>query len=139
MIIADTSALVAALDRSERAHEAVRGFLGEPMENIVVSPFVLAETDYLLRARLGIAAPLALLDDVIEGAYELAGFDTSDLVVARGIVSQYGDFQLSLADASIICLAERYETTRVLTLDERHFRAVMTLRGEPFEILPADA
>jgi len=33
----------------------------------------------------------------------------------------------------------RYGTTRVLTLDERHFRAMRPLHADAFTILPADA
>ena len=36
-------------------------------------------------------------------------------------------------------VAGRYRTNRVLTLDERHFRALRTPAGEPFLVLPADA
>ena len=46
---------------------------------------------------------------------------------------------IGLADASIVVLANRYDTDRVLTLDERHFRALRTLDGKPFTLLPADA
>ena len=46
---------------------------------------------------------------------------------------------IGLAEASIVVLAGRYGTERVLTLDERHFRALRTPAGERFTILPADA
>jgi uncharacterized protein len=36
-------------------------------------------------------------------------------------------------------LADRHRTTRLVTFDERHFRAVTSLRGEAFTILPTDA
>jgi hypothetical protein len=35
-------------------------------------------------------------------------------------------------------LAHRYNTSEVLTLDERHFR-VLPAPGGPFRVLPADA
>jgi len=43
------------------------------------------------------------------------------------------------ADASLVVLAARSETRDILTLDERHFRAVVDARGRPFRLLPADA
>jgi predicted nucleic acid-binding protein len=43
-----------------------------------------------------------------------------------------------LADASIVVLADRYATLDLLTLDERHFRAVRGLGNRPFRLLPAD-
>jgi predicted nucleic acid-binding protein len=44
---------------------------------------------------------------------------------------------ISLADASIVVLAERHGVRDALTLDERHFRVLMA-GGKPFRLLPAD-
>lgn len=139
MIVADTSALYAALVQSEGAHLAARAFMEQTTERFVLSPFVLAELDCLLRSRVDESAPLALLDDVIAGAYELAGFDESDLVAARDLLDRYQGLGLSLADASLVVLAERHETSTILTLDERHFRAVTRADGGSFVLVPADA
>jgi len=54
-------------------------------------------------------------------------------------VSRYRDLRIGLTDASIAVLAERYGTNRVLTLDERHFRALKLAGGKPFVVLPEDA
>ncbi len=43
------------------------------------------------------------------------------------------------ADASIVVLAGRHQTLDILTLDERHFRAISGPRDRPFRLLPADA
>jgi hypothetical protein len=44
-----------------------------------------------------------------------------------------------LPDASLVALAGRLRTTRVATLDHRHFRTVTLADGRPFTVLPADA
>ena len=44
-----------------------------------------------------------------------------------------------LADCAAVVLARRFRTRRLLTLDERHFRAVAPLQGGSFELLPVDA
>jgi len=137
LILVDTSALFALLDRDARQHDAVDSFVAENDEPLVLSPFVLAELDYLVAERFGIDAELAVLDDVSEGAYELAPFSAEDVARARAIIVQYRDLRIGLADASIVVLAERYETNRVLTLDERHFRALRVGRKR-FVVLPAD-
>jgi uncharacterized protein len=46
--------------------------------------------------------------------------------------------RIGIADASIVVLAARYHTTRLLTLDEGHFRVVAPLHADAFTILPAD-
>lgn len=51
---------------------------------------------------------------------------------------RYSGLDLGLADASLVVLAERYRTRRLLTFDERHFRAVAPLQGGSFTLLPTD-
>jgi len=81
----------------------------------------------------------ALLKEVANGAYDLAPFGTEDVARAVDILDRYADLDIGLADASIVVLAERHRSSDVLSLDERHFRAVRGPRGRPFRILPADA
>ena len=62
-----------------------------------------------------------------------------ELRSARAVIARYRDLHLGLADASLVVLAERYDTRRILTFDERAFRVVRPLQGGHFTILPADA
>ena len=52
------------------------------------------------------------------------------------LVDQYGDFPLGGADASIVALAERLDIETVVTLDDRHFRAVRPRHRTAFRLLP---
>jgi predicted nucleic acid-binding protein len=61
----------------------------------------------------------------------------SPFVLAE-LVGRDGDLRLGLADASVVVIAGAAKTTRLLTLDERHFRSVRPLWGEAFTLLPAD-
>ena len=106
---------------------------------LVLSPLVLAELDYLVARLDGVDAELTLLGELSSGAYELASFGVDDLIRARAVIERYRDLPLGLADASLVVLADRYETDNILTLDERHFRVVRSLSGNPFCLLPADA
>ncbi len=137
-LVVDTSGLLAALAADQRHHAAARRAVNEERGDLVLSPFVLAELDYLLTRELGIDASLALLEDIARGAYALAGFGDEDIATARDVVDRYRDLGVGLADASLVVLAERVSTRRILTLDERHFRALRASDGTPFIILPAD-
>lgn len=139
MIIVDTSAVFSALDRSQRHYDRVRSFLESSRDRLVLSPFVLGELDYLLARRVGDHAALELLRDVESGAYLLAEIAPEDIATSRQVIEHFDDLGIGIADASIVVLAARYETDRVLTLDERHFRALRTLDGRPFTLLPADS
>jgi predicted nucleic acid-binding protein len=138
LILLDSSGLFAALSGQEPAHVAAASALAAERGPLVLSPFVLAELDYLV-ARSGLDSELGLLEQVAAGTYQLAPFAPEDVAQAAQIMRQYGDLRIGLADASIVVLANRHDTNRVLTLDERHFRALRTSAGKPFTILPADA
>lgn len=138
MILLDTSGLLAALDSSQRQHRQATVALRAARGPLVLSPFVLAELDYLLATRVGPSAALALLAEVARGAYRLESFDATDVAAAHDVIEAYGDLDVGLADASIVVLAHRYETHDVLTLDQRHFRTLRGPAGRQFHILPAD-
>lgn len=139
MILIDASGLLAAIDRAEPEHEPCRSVLLSEPGRRLLSPFVLGEVDYLLGRELGLAMQLALLDQVARGVYELVPFAGGDVAEAMQVLERYADLGVGLADASIVVLADRYGTDRVLTLNERHFRVLQTLAGPPFTLLPADA
>jgi uncharacterized protein len=137
VILVDTSGLLANYDRSDRYHEAVVRALARPQQRIL-SPFVLAELDYLVSTTAGQAVELMVLDDVAHGAYQLEAFSAADVGAASAAIERYADLKLGLADASILVLAERYQCHDVLTLDQRHFRAVLGPQAKPFRLLPID-
>jgi predicted nucleic acid-binding protein len=138
MILLDTSGLLAALDASQNWHARAAASLAEAGPPRLLSPFVLAELDYLLAARVGEAARTSLLREVERGAYTLAPMFAADVGLARAVIEQHAALGISLADASIVVLARRHALVDVLTLDQRHFR-VLDTQGRPFRVLPADA
>lgn len=135
-MIVDTSALLAFFDRNEPDHEAVTRALLETDEPLVVSPYVVAELDYLVATRHGTAAELAVLADLAGGAWDLPVFGAEDLVAARRVVEQYADQTIGLADASIVILADRFATRSIATLDRRHFEVLRPLAGGRFVLVP---
>ena len=137
MILLDTSGLLAAIDGAQNWHAQAAASLTTATPPLLLSPFVLAELDYLLGARVGKAARASLLAEVERGAYTLAPMSGADVGLARGVIERHADLGISLADASIVILGERHEVFEVLTLDQRHFR-VLSVRGRPFRLRPAD-
>jgi uncharacterized protein len=137
-MLLDSSGLYAAIDGSEPMHTAAASALVAAEPPLLLSPFVLAEVDYLVSRRRGVDAELSLLEEVAEEAYSLAPFTADEIAEAAAIIRQYHDQRLGLADASIVVLAHRYGARDVLTLDHRHFRALRGPGGRPFRLLPAD-
>jgi predicted nucleic acid-binding protein len=138
VIVLDTSGLLAAVDSSQRRHESSRRALESDPGPLLLSPLVLAELDYLLSTRVGIDAEMLLLGQVADGAYQLENFGPEDVRAASELIERYRKLGIGLADASVMVIAARAGTNRVLTLDERHFRALRPLRGRAFRLLPKD-
>jgi hypothetical protein len=137
-LVLDAGALYAQADADEPRHAAVRSILERERETIVTTELAVAEADYLILDRLGPDVELAFLEDLAQGTFVVECLDRAQLRKARDVVAGYLDLRLGLADASLVVIAERYATRRVLTFDERAFRAVAPLQGGSFTILPAD-
>jgi predicted nucleic acid-binding protein len=138
VIVLDTSGLLAALDPDQRHHDRASHVLQADPGPFLLSPFVLAELDYLLLTRVGPEAERALLGEVAGGAYDLVPFDAGRVAEAVALLGRYEQLRIGLADASVAVIAAAARTTRLLTLDERHFRPMRPLWGEAFQLLPAD-
>jgi hypothetical protein len=137
-LLVDAGALYAQANVAEAHHEDVARILLSERETLVTSELAVAEADYLILDRLGVDVELAFIDDLAEGTFSVECLTCDELKTARAILERYRDLRLGLADASLVVLAERYSTTRVVTFDERAFRSVVPLQGGAFTILPAD-
>lgn len=139
MIVLDTGGLYAALDANESLHGRAVAALTAARPPRLLSPFVLAELDYLIATRVGHDAQMALVDEVTRGAYQLEPFTSEDVGHARRLMDKYADLRIGLADASVVVLAQRHRALDLLSTDERHFRAMRGTGGKPFRLLPFDA
>jgi predicted nucleic acid-binding protein len=137
-LVLDAAPLVALADRSDRMQERVEAVLRDEPGDLVIPAPVSAEVDYLLGHRLGRPARLAFLDDLAAGRFTVACLDADDYAVIAGLERTYDDLDVGLSDLSVVVLASRFRTKRLLTFDERHFRALRSLGGEPFTLLPVD-
>ena len=68
----------------------------------------------------------------------LIAFSLGDYGVVVELERRYDDLDVGLADLSVVLAAHRYSTQRLLTFDERHFRALRPLGGGHFTLMPAD-
>jgi len=138
-LVVDAGGLYAQADADEPRHAEVAKVLTAERETLVTSELAVAEADYLILERLGIDVELAFIEDLAAGTFVVDCLDRAELASARDLVERYRDLRIGLADASLVVLAARYATTRILTFDELAFRTVVPLQGGTFTILPADA
>jgi predicted nucleic acid-binding protein len=134
----DTSGLLAALFPDQYQHQACAQVLQEKDGPFVMSPFILAELDYLVAKLAGVEVELKLLNEIAREAYRLARFDARDVEEAGAVIERYSDHGIGLADASIVVLSRRHRARDLLTLDERHFRVLRGADEAPFRLFPMD-
>jgi predicted nucleic acid-binding protein len=135
--VLDTSVVIAFMNRRDDDHERVASWMDTAGEELLTTPLVVAEIDHLVSRVGGADAARAFYEDLRSGAY-LVEWWPEALAETVEIAKEHGN--IGLAEASLIALAARFETLRVATLDERHFRAARPLTGEAaFTLLPADA
>jgi predicted nucleic acid-binding protein len=138
-LIVDAGALYAQADADEPRHAAVAAVLRAEREALVTSELAVAEADYLILERLGVDVELAFIDDLAAGTFQVECLTRDELRSARRLVERHRDLRIGLADASLVLLADRYRSTRIVTFDERAFRTLAPAAGGAFTILPADA
>jgi predicted nucleic acid-binding protein len=136
MIVADTGAMIALVDRADRHHRALAAAYEAHADDWLLPWAILPEVDYLLGAHIGAAAQEAFLIDLSEGAYAVEWGVEHDLDDALRITRQYKALRLGLVDSVVMAIAARRRATAIATLDVRHFGAVR-LPGAP-QLWPRD-
>ncbi|HEY2440240.1 MAG TPA: PIN domain-containing protein [Solirubrobacteraceae bacterium] len=137
-LVIDAAPLVALADQGEPRREEILELLRAARGALFIPAPVTAEIDYLLGRRFGPPARRAFLEDLAARRYESPGLEAGDYDAALEVDRRYGDLDVGLADLSVVVLARRLGTRRILTFDERHFRTVRPLQGGTFTLLPAD-
>ena len=137
MIVADTGAILALLDRGDRHHSAIRALYDDRPQDWLLPWAILPEVDYLIGAELGARAQDAFLEDLAEGAFAVEWGRHADIARADAIARKYRASNLGLVDAVVMATAERLRADSIATLDLRHFGAVKII-GSP-RLLPRDA
>jgi uncharacterized protein len=137
-VVIDAGPLVAFGDAEDPSFAQIDHLLRTVDGPLIVPAPVTAEVDYLLGSRVGHGPRRAFLADLAAGRFTVACLEREDYSTIRDLDSRYADLQLGLADCALVILAHRHKTNRILSFDERHFRAVTPLQGGSFTILPAD-
>lgn len=136
MIVADTGAVVALLDRDDRHHQVLRSAFEAHPDEWILPWAILPEVDYIVHTRLGAEAARAFRQDVAEGAFTIGWSGDADLRRAVELDQTYSDLSLGLVDSVVMAMAEQVGARAIATLDIRDFGAV-ELRGRP-ELWPRD-
>jgi predicted nucleic acid-binding protein len=132
--IVDAGPLYAVLDADDQHHLRSVEVLQRRDLDLVIPALVVAEVAYLAGRRLGPSAEAAFLKGLESLQVEAPGPDDWPRIAT--LVEQYGSFPLGGTDASVVTLAERFETDLIITLDRRHFGAIRPRHCAAFRLLP---
>jgi predicted nucleic acid-binding protein len=136
VIVVDTGAIVALIDRSDRHHRALRDLYQQDPSAWVLPWAILPEVDYRVGAHLGARVQEAFVADLADGTFSVAWGEESDLDEAQRLSERYPKLRIGLVDAVVIATATRLKARAIATLDLRHFAAI-AIPGNP-RLLPRD-
>ena len=134
----DSGFLYGLLNDVDSHHERVVS-ASKNLEGTVYLPtIVTTEVAYSMTKYLGVGGLIAFLDILAnpEQFFTLVEPTHADYERASQIVRQYNDSNIDFVDAVVVAIAERMKVTRILTVDQRHFRLFRPRHCTAFEILP---
>jgi predicted nucleic acid-binding protein len=134
VVVADTGAVLALLDRSDRHHAEIRALYAEDPDAWLLPWAILPEVDYLISTHVSARAQRLWLEDIASGAFSV-DWNARDLAAAHAIADRYADLEMGLVDAVVMATAERLRAD-IVTVDLRHFGAVRLAHGP--RLLPRD-
>ena len=59
----------------------------------------------------------------------------ADLIFCLRVIACYADQWIGVTEASLVVLADRYQTRTICTLDRRHFSILRSLDGQEFTLI----
>jgi len=113
------------LNRSDIRHSEVVAVY-QKYTQILLPQTVLAEVTYLLGRDAGILTVVAFLRGMAASRFSLVAL----------ILEKYADSRIDFVDASVMAVAERFNSKTILTLDQRDFSIFRPQHCERFDILP---
>jgi predicted nucleic acid-binding protein len=103
---------------------------------LVIPAPVLVEVDYWVHVRLQAGVFVALLDDIVAGAYRVEELYPEDYTRVRGLCDRYADADIGFVDAAVLAIVERLKEPKLATLDHRHFSTLRPRHVDALRLLP---
>jgi uncharacterized protein len=135
VIIADTGFWLALANQRDHYHQPARQALAELSEGLITTWPVLTETCHLLASRLRPEAAIRFVRSARDGAFEIFAVEAAHFARIEVLMHKYRDLPMDLADASLVLLAEKLGSGRILSTDQRDFRTYRWKNRKPFRNL----
>lgn len=132
----DTGVALSAADRDEPRHGECAQIMRTYRGQLVLPAPVVAESAWMIEARLGPAAEAHFLRLVTSSEIKVVDLRLDDYRRCIDLIETYSDLGLGLVDASIVTAAERLGIATIATLNRRDFSVVRPRHLEAFELIP---
>lgn len=132
LVLIDTGPLVAAIDRRDRWHSWATSQLDWVQPPLLTCEAVISEAHFLLSRTFG--GRDVLLGLLTDGLVQLPWQLTHELALIKALLKQYESVPMSLADACLVRMAEKYPEHKVLTLDS-DFQIYRMKRNQVIDVI----
>ncbi len=133
--IIDTSAIVGLIDKGCQQHEVISDIINKSDINLIVPSPVIPEVCYMLNKKFGPLIEIRFLEEIISVNFQIEIIKFPDILRTVEILNKYKSLNIGFVDGSIIAIAERLKINQILTLDRKHFSAVIPVGFDYFEML----
>lgn len=135
MIMVDTGAFVALLDRRDDFHAQAQVAFSKITAPLISTYPVMTEVCFLLNH----TAKCNFLRGLSNGLFEVFQLQNQHVERMVELIERYADLPMDFADASLVVLAEHLGHGRILTLDRRDFSVYRWQNTNPFQNLMDEA
>lgn len=134
-VILDTSIIYSLMDKDDSNHLIIKSFFQENNDFLYILPSTtIIEICYLVKTRLSPHLEIKFLEEINQN-FNLEPIKDVDILRIIEILKKYDTLDIGYVDASIVAIAERLKLNKILTLDRKHFRALVPKGFDYFDIL----
>jgi predicted nucleic acid-binding protein len=136
VIVADTSAVLALIDRGDRHHRRLKRLFEEGTERWILPSAILPEVDYLAKAHIGARAPGRVRIRSPRRRLRCGVGRRRTLADAAAIHMKYKNLRLGLVDAAVMATSVQLKAVCHCDAELNHF-AAGAIPGSP-KLFPRD-
>ncbi|EQA62779.1 type II toxin-antitoxin system VapC family toxin [Leptospira alexanderi] len=123
----DSGPIVALFNSKDKFHKSTYKFIKSYKGSLVSTWLVVTEVVYLLS--FSIEAQSDFLEWMERGSIRILDLTLEDIRYIKNRMKKYSNLPMDLADASLMCIAEKEEINRIISIDS-DFSIYKTLKGK---------
>lgn len=123
----DSGPIIALFNSKDKFHKPTLKFFKSYTGQIVSSWPVITEVVYVLS--FSVEAQIDFLEWIERGSIQIIDLKLEDLKYIKNRMKKYSDLPMDLADASLMCISEKNEIERIISIDS-DFSIYKNLKGK---------